>query len=219
MSGSSGPVPARRGLREVAVRSALLALLVIAYRLAFAPLHGVVGQPAFLFGLVPCLAAAVLLGWRGAVAMIAVVALIDRGSALTLAAGPDTGRAAGVIALLAKLLVAGGLGLIVDSRRRVGALNAQLRHEIEARRRSDESLRHSAELHRALVESLGEGVGLFDGEGRVVFANEALASTLKVSRDELLGARDLTKSRSPATHRRCCSSRKRTSSRTAGETP
>jgi PAS domain S-box-containing protein len=40
-------------------------------------------------------------------------------------------------------------------------------------------------MQRALVESLGEGVGLFDARDRVVFANEALAGTLGVARDEL----------------------------------
>lgn len=189
MSGSSGVVPASRGLREAAVRCASLALLVIAYWLAFPPVHGLVGNPTFLLGLLPCLAAAVLLGLRGALAVIGVVAMIDRSFALSLAAGPETSRGAAAVILLVKLLLAGGLGLVVDSRRRIAALNRQLHHEIAARRQSEESLRHGAELNRALVESLGEGVGLFDAEDRAVFANQALARTLKISRDELLGQR------------------------------
>jgi PAS domain S-box-containing protein len=40
-------------------------------------------------------------------------------------------------------------------------------------------------MQRALVESLGEGVGLFDAQDRLVFANQALALTLGVPRDEL----------------------------------
>ena len=98
---------------------------------------------------------------------------------------PRPGATAGIIALLVKLVLAGGLGLVVDSRRRALALNAELRREIEARERSEESLRQSERMQRALVESLGEGVGLFDAQDRVVFANQALAGTLGVARDEL----------------------------------
>jgi two-component system, cell cycle sensor histidine kinase and response regulator CckA len=83
--------------------------------------------------------------------------------------------------------VAGGLGMALDTRRRVGALNAQLRCELDARRKSEESLRHSEELYRVLVESLGEGVALFDAQDRVVFANPTLSSTLAVAPEDLLG--------------------------------
>ena len=188
MFGSSGAVAMKHRLAEAALRYAIPASLLIAYGLSFRPVQELIGNPAFLLGLIPCLAAAVLLGWRGALVMIAVVALLDRGFALSLP-GPETGRGAAVIALLGKLFLAGGLGLVVDSRRRFSALNVALRREIDARRQSEEALRHSAELHRAVVESLGEGVGLFDTEDRVVVANEALARTLQVSPEELLGKR------------------------------
>jgi len=160
--------------------------MVIAYRLLLAPLHAAIGNPAFLGGLFLCLLAAASLGLRGALATIAVVVVIDRGVALE-QTGPETGIVAAVIALLVKLLLAGGLGLVIDSRRRFAALSAQLRREVEARVHQEAELRRSEELHRALVESLGEGVGLFDAEDRVVFANQSLANTLEVSRDELLG--------------------------------
>src|SRR6188768_2585076 len=75
--------------------------------------------------------------------------------------------------------------MVLDTRRRVAALNARLTSELDARRQSEESLRHSEELYRVLVESLGEGVGLFDAQDRVVFANQALAETLGVEREEL----------------------------------
>src|SRR6188768_3893520 len=77
--------------------------------------------------------------------------------------------------------------MVLDTRRRVAALNARLSSELDARRQSEESLRHSEELYRVLVESLGEGVGLFDAQDRVVFANPALSSTLGVPAQELLG--------------------------------
>jgi len=177
---------ARRPARpSVEVRCGILAALVLGYRASFGALHGLLGNSAFLLGLCICLLAAVWLGVRGALVVIASVAFIDRGQVLQLPANPETGRTAGIIALLVKLVLAGGLGMALDSRRRALALNAELRREIEAREQSEESLRHSESLQRALVESLGEGVGLFDSQERAVFANRALAETLGVARDEL----------------------------------
>jgi PAS domain S-box-containing protein len=178
------PTP-HRERRGVLVRCGILAALMLAYRTSFSALHGLLGPPAFMLGLGICLLAAAWLGVRGALVVIVTVALIDRGRALELPQGPDTGRSAGFIALLVKIVLAGGLGVVVDSRRRALALNQELRREIEARERSEESLRQSERMQRALVESLGEGVGLFDTQDRVVFANEALAETLGVGRDQL----------------------------------
>jgi len=170
------------------VRCGTLLLLVAGYRLSFPVLQGVVGNPAFLVGLVPCLTAAVLLGLRGALVVVLVVQFIDARFAV-LMPGVETSVPAGVIAFLSKLLVAGGLGMALDTRRRVAALNARLSSELEARRKSEESLRHSEELYRVLVQSLGEGVALFDARDRVVFANPTLSSTLGVPAEELLGKR------------------------------
>ncbi len=167
------------------MRGSILAALVLAYWGFFGTLHAVFGNPAFLGGLGVCVLAGAWLGLRGALVVIVAVVLIDRGHALQLPASPETGRAASTIAFLVKLVLAGGIGLVVDSRRRALALSAQLRREVEARERSEESLRHNERMLRALLESLGEGVGLFDAQGRVVFANQALASTLGVPRDEL----------------------------------
>ena len=210
MWGSSSRLEASGGLRKVALRRdpalrrdsalrrdpalrwAALVLLVVGYRFSLALLHGGIGNPAFLIGLIPCLAAAVLLGLRGALVVVVVVQLIDRSFVLALPAAmtaAETGTTAAVIALLSKLLVAGGLGMAIDTRRRVAALNAQVCSELDARRKSEESLRHSEELYRVLVQSLGEGVGLFDEQDRVVFANPTFSSTLAVLEDELLGKR------------------------------
>ncbi len=186
MPGSSGRSAVERGPRETAVRCVVPTLLILAYWLAFRPLHGGVGSPTFLLGLLPCLAAAALLGLRGAIVAVLVVAAIDRSFALEFPSS-DTSPLAGAVALLAKLLFAGGLGAVLDVRRRERALNAQLRHEIEVRQLSQESLRRSEGLHRALVQSLGEGVGLFDAEDRVVFANQALATLLRTSSEALVG--------------------------------
>lgn len=175
----------QRGRRALVVQCGILAALLLAYRGSFSILHALIGDPAFLLGLGICLVAAAWLGLRGALVAIVSVALIDRGLALQLPVSPHTGLTAAIIALLVKLVLAGGLGLVVDSRRRALALSAELRREIEAREHSEESLRHSESRQHALLESLGEGVGLFDAQGRVVFANQALAETLGVARDVL----------------------------------
>lgn len=180
MVGASSP-----GRRRVWTWCCILAVSVLVYRSAFGALYAQFGSPTFLIGIALCLTAAAALGVRGALVVIACVALIDRSWALSLPTSAETGRTAGVIALLVKLVLAGGLGMVVDSRRRARALNAELRREIDARKRSEESLQHSERMQRALVESLGEGVGLFDERDRIVFANQALAETFGVARDEL----------------------------------
>jgi two-component system, cell cycle sensor histidine kinase and response regulator CckA len=167
------------------LRCCILGALMLGYRGSFTTLYGLFGAPAFLLGLGICLLAAAWLGVRGALVVIVGIALIDRGQALRLATTAENGRTAGVIALLVKLVLAGGLGLVVDSRRRALALNAELRREIAARESSEASLRHSERMQRTLVESLGEGVGLFDARDHLVFANQALAAALGVARAEL----------------------------------
>lgn len=188
MAGSSGGVWRSHGTRVAVARYAIVAALIVAYRLSFLSLHDVLGNLAFLVGLVPCIAAAVILGLRGALLVVVLVQVIDLDFGHSMH-GPETGRTAGVIALLVKLIFAAWLGLTVDACRRIEALNARLRREVDARKQSEASLRHSEELYRALVESLGEGLGLFDAAGRVVFANPTLSCTLGVPPEELIGKR------------------------------
>jgi len=173
---TTGRSPGER--RRVLTRCGIVAGLMLLYRATFASAHGLLGNPAFLLGLSICVLAAAWLGLRGALVVIVGVMLIDRRLALQLPASAETGMTAAIIALLVKLVLAGGLGLIVDAHRRTLALNTRLASEVLARERSER-------LQLALVESLGEGVGLFDAQGRTVFANEALVETLGVARDEL----------------------------------
>jgi PAS domain S-box-containing protein len=183
--GSHRPAPLQRELPGVAGRSWVLAVLIVAYGATFGVLHARVGDRAFLPGFGICLAAAAMLGVRGALVVTLAIALIDRSNALALPPSPENGIVAGLISLLVKLVLAGGLGFVVDSRRRARRMSANLRREIEARETSEALLRHSERMQRALVESLGEGVGLFDAQDRVVFGNQALAETLGVAREAL----------------------------------
>jgi two-component system cell cycle sensor histidine kinase/response regulator CckA len=174
-----------RERRRVAQRALALGLLVLLYAGSFPALHARIGNPAFLIGLGVCVATAGALGLRGALIVIVVVAYFDRSHALQLPPSAETSRIAGIIAFLVKLVLAGGLGLVRDAQRRTQALNAELRREVEARQQSEQSLRHNQSLQLALVESLGEGVGLFDAQERIVFANRALAEALGVAQREL----------------------------------
>jgi two-component system, cell cycle sensor histidine kinase and response regulator CckA len=171
--------------RAVAARSGALVLLVALYARFLGALHAVIASPAFLVGLGICLLAAAWLGVRGALVVIACVAVVDRSFAMGLPASMETGPIAGVIALLVKLVLAGGLGVAVDSRRRALVHNQELQREVSARTRSERALQRSEAMQRALVESLGEGVGLFDARGAAVFANQALTETLGAPREEL----------------------------------
>ena len=100
------------------MRSSVLAVLIVAYQVSFTAVHARIGAPAFLPGLVLCILAAALLGVRGALAVIFTVGLVDRIHAMALPQTFENGIIAGIMALLVKLVLAGGLGLVLDSRRR-----------------------------------------------------------------------------------------------------
>lgn len=68
----------------------------------------------------------------------------------------------------------------------VGAINCLI--DITERKQSEEALRRESELNETMVkaqDSLGEGVGIVEGE-RLVFANDALCKIYGYSRSELL---------------------------------
>ncbi len=161
---------------------AVLVLLVV-YRLVFWPVHDVVGSAAFLMALVPCAVSGLLLGVRGALLTIIAVVVLDRSQALALGMSRDAGFVASV---LLKTVVGLGLGLVSDHARRTRQLNQRLLQEQSTRQRAEAKVAASEHLYRSLVESLGEGVGLFDRDDRFTFANAAMARTLGVPAPELL---------------------------------
>src|SRR5690348_4311134 len=107
MWGWSSRIVASGALRGVPARCAGVLLLLAVYHLSFAAIHGAVGNPAFLIGVIPCLIAAYLLGIRGALVVVLLVQLSDRSFAHAMP-GAETSVTAAVIAVLSKLLVAGG---------------------------------------------------------------------------------------------------------------
>lgn len=189
MFAKSGAAPDRvpqTARRRVLVWAGVVAALVIGYAGVLPAAHGIVGNPAFLLGLLVCIiAAAGGLGLAGTVVVILCVSLIDRRFAQLMPLTEETSRAAAVISLLVKVVFAGGLGWAMASRRRVRALNEKLRREIAQRELSEQSLRRSEATQRAIVASLGEGVALFDAHDRMVYANQAFEERLDSLRNAL----------------------------------
>ena len=64
----------------------------------------------------------------------------------------------------------------------VAGVVANLR-DITERRRASEAVAASEQRYRTIVESAGEGICIFDGEGRVVVANPRLRSMLRIEAD------------------------------------
>lgn len=164
-----------------------MAVLTVVYWVGFVPLHGVLGNPTFLLGMVLCVLGGALLGARGAVVVVLITVVLDSRSALFIGLDRETSFWALALAIAAKLVLGVGTGMILDSRRRLRDANARLTREVKAREQTERALLRSKDLHRALVESLGEGVGVFDADDRFRFANQALATMLDVSAEDLLG--------------------------------
>lgn len=172
------------GNRKTLVRLGAVAALLLGYRLVFMSVHAQIGNAAFLMALVPCFCAGVALGTWPGVAVVVLTILIDRqhGLALGLSIGPQL-----VAAVLAKVLVGVGSGVIADHQRRVRELNAALTREKAERLQTQTQLTQSERLQRELLENLGEGVGVFDAQGCLLFANPMFYRTLHATSDELLG--------------------------------
>jgi PAS domain S-box-containing protein len=174
--------------REQWARIGLLASMLAAYHVTLADSYSRFGGLAFTVSLVPVVVAAALLGVRYALLTVIVIAWIDRSFVLS---SPDTqlGRLAGALALLAKAIVGAVVGWLRALMVRLGRVNADLEQAMAARQAITENLRRSLELHRSLVESMGEGVGLFDREDRFLFANQAAQRILQAPPSGLLGVK------------------------------
>ena len=68
----------------------------------------------------------------------------------------------------------------------IGGIVANLR-DVTERVRSEEALRHSEALHRAMVETAREGIMATSSEGRVIFVNETAAEIVGRPADEIYG--------------------------------
>lgn len=179
----------REGLttRQLWWRIGIVALLLIFYRAAFFSVYQHISGAAFLFAIVPCIAAGLMLGIWGAVAAIAALGIVDHTLALAVGAEGEVGAPAMFVTGSVKLLLGIGAGWIAQSTRRLWSANRQMAEEAARRKKSEAMLEQSERRYRALVESLGEGVGLYDERDVCVFSNRALLTTLGKDKDAILG--------------------------------
>jgi len=67
------------------------------------------------------------------------------------------------------------------------AANAKLRQEIEVRRETEQNLRKSEECYRNLVDTMLEGMVVYDPTGIILYVNESLCRMFGMERVELVG--------------------------------
>ncbi|HMA95330.1 MAG TPA: ATP-binding protein [Polyangiaceae bacterium] len=169
-------------------RVTVVALLLVIYRLSFFYLFDRIGPAAFLPAVVPCIAAGALLGVWGAVGTVAVLTLIDSSLAHAIGATSSSiGWAAMFVTAFIKLLLGIGAGVIAEVTANLRVANQKMGAEAQRRLESDALLEQSERKYRALVESLGEGVGLYDERDICVFANPALSVALRKEADSVVG--------------------------------
>jgi PAS domain S-box-containing protein len=82
------------------------------------------------------------------------------------------------------VVATGGARLLLQQMAKV---NRELDEQILARRAIESSLAESLTLHRNLLATLGEGVGLFDGADRFLFANAAAEKLFGLGTGKLVG--------------------------------
>ena len=172
--------PTRRWITVPIVLVAYAPVVLAIYPLAGRPAFGV---PAYILASIVGAVAGIRTGVMTALAMqllnlpLAWIVEDKSSNRLVLATA-----AFGVSAVMA--LATGGLRALLQHMARVNRL---LDEQMRARRAIEASLDESLSLHRSLVSTLGEGVGLFDASDRFVFANAAAARLLGVSDGELVG--------------------------------
>lgn len=153
-------------------RMGLIVALLVVHRLCFFWLYRHIGGAAFLPSMIPCLISGALFGTPGGLATVAVSSLLDRSLALAVHIDSGAGVPSLIMSVLTKLILALGAAFIMQASRR--------------RQQSEAALAASERRYRALVESLGEGVGLFDETDRCVFANPAWYKTFGKSESEIM---------------------------------
>ncbi|MGC4064001.1 MAG: PAS domain S-box protein [Polyangiaceae bacterium] len=177
-----------RSCKAMLSRVAVIVILLVSYVGAYRPVHDVVGEQAFLMGTIPCLVAGALLGVGGGLLTVAITAFLDRRIAIDLGFVSDNLSAQILLSLATKIVLAVGAGLVASSRRRLAVINQRIRAEIARRQQSEGLLEESERKYRILVDSLGEGVALFDERDVCTFANPAFLKTFDKERAKILGS-------------------------------
>jgi len=169
------------------IRSVIVLLSVAGYPFAFLSLHPRVGDTAFAIGFVPPLIAASLLGMRAGLAVTLAVAAIDVADARSLGLVSTHRPEAAVISFGAKAALVVAVGFLRRLWLRLQAANRALDREVQLRQQVADELKRGVDLYHTLVQSLGEGVAMFDGHDRFMFANAAAERVFCAAPGSLVG--------------------------------
>jgi PAS domain S-box-containing protein len=172
---------------DAVFRGAMVLALLAGYAALFLILHPLVGDVAFTVGFIPTVMAAALFGIPAGVGTAVMVTAVDVAIALHLNVESPQGPVSAVMSLGAKLVLVGAVGVLRRLWVRLREANRALDQEVQLRRQVAAELNHSSQLHHTLVQSLGEGVGVFDAEDRFVFANAAAERLFSVELGQLVG--------------------------------
>jgi PAS domain S-box-containing protein len=161
--------------------------LVCVYVPVFLGLYGAAGRVAFGFGFLAAVLAAALAGIGPGIAVAATIQCLN--FALARFVG-DLSRhhvASAIIAFCGSVMLVLAIGALRHLLQKMMVINDRLDEQIQARRRTERDLEENLQLHRNLLSTLGEGVGLFDADDRFVFANAAAEQLFAVGSGELVG--------------------------------
>ncbi len=178
-----------------AVRGGVVALLFAGYPWVVIALERFVTGPAMMVALLPVLATTMLYGTRAGVVAVGVALFINQAIARRLRMlDPELMPRAALIAAIAMLVLVFGSGVLRRLWQRVrranealAQANLALAEEAQLRSQMAAELRANAELYSSLLNSMAEGVGLFDAEDRFVFGNAAAEQLFGVASGQLVG--------------------------------
>jgi len=77
--------------------------------------------------------------------------------------------------------------LVTERTSELKKTNENLQQEIAERRQAEEALRESEERYRLLVETMSDGMGLMDKDGKAIYVNPRLNEMLGYSPGEMIG--------------------------------
>jgi PAS domain S-box-containing protein len=178
-------------------RGGFVLLMFLGYPWAVVTLQRIVPGPAMMLGVVPVAATAALFGARVGLIAAAVAVAVDNLIA----------RRLNVISLellpWASLLSAGAYLTLVfcigalrrlllrvgKTSRALAEANSALAEEARLRSQMAAELQANAALYSSLLNSMAEGVGLFDDADRFIFANAAAEHFFSTAPDQLVGQR------------------------------
>jgi two-component system, cell cycle sensor histidine kinase and response regulator CckA len=178
-----------------ATRGGFVVLLFLGYPWAVVTLQRIVPGPAMMLGVVPVAATAAIFGSRVGLIAVAVASSVDYLIARSLKViALELLPWASLLSLCAYLVLVFGIGalrqLLLRVRSANGALaevNKALAEEARLRSQMAAELQAHTALYSSLLNSMAEGVGLFDIEDRFVYANAAAEHLFSTAHGQLVG--------------------------------